>query len=88
MEEYVPGWNAPPCLKVKGLQGYLTYKKTVYRSTSLARKQCAGEPYLQENSRQGYLTYKKMDHRGTSLTRKRTLLGPYRRPVPRVLGGF
>ena len=24
---------------------------------------------------------------GTSLTRKRTPLGPYRRPVPRVLGG-
>ena len=26
-------------------------------------------------------------YRGTSLTRKRTPLGPYRRPVPRVLGG-
>jgi len=25
--------------------------------------------------------------RGTSLTRKRTSLGPYRRPMPRVLGG-
>jgi len=25
--------------------------------------------------------------RGISLTRKRTLLGPYRRPMPRVLGG-
>ena len=24
---------------------------------------------------------------GTSLTRKRTPLGPYRRPMPRVLGG-
>ena len=27
-------------------------------------------------------------NRGTSLIRKRTPLGPYRRPVPRVLGGF
>ena len=27
------------------------------------------------------------DYRGTSLTRKRTSLGPYRRPMPRVLGG-
>ena len=27
------------------------------------------------------------EYRGTSLTRKRTLLGPYRRPMPRVLGG-
>ena len=26
-------------------------------------------------------------YRVTSLTRKRTPLGPYRRPVPRVLGG-
>ena len=26
-------------------------------------------------------------HRGTSLKRKRTPLGPYRRPMPRVLGG-
>ena len=25
--------------------------------------------------------------RGTSLKRKRTALGPYRRPMPRVLGG-
>ena len=27
-------------------------------------------------------------YRGTSLIRKRTSLGPYRRPLPRVLGGF
>ena len=26
-------------------------------------------------------------YRGNPLTRKRTLLGPYRRPMPRVLGG-
>ena len=26
-------------------------------------------------------------YRGNSLTRKRTPLGPYRRPMPRVLGG-
>ena len=26
-------------------------------------------------------------YRGTSLTRKRTPLGPYHRPMPRVLGG-
>ena len=26
-------------------------------------------------------------YRGTSLTKKRTLLGPYRRHMPRVLGG-
>ena len=26
-------------------------------------------------------------YRGTSLERKRTPLGPYRRPMPRVLGG-
>jgi len=26
-------------------------------------------------------------YRGTSLTRKRNPLGPYRRPLPRVLGG-
>jgi len=26
-------------------------------------------------------------YRGTSLTKKRTPLGPYRRPMPRVLGG-
>ena len=26
-------------------------------------------------------------YRGTSLTRKCTSLGPYRRPIPRVLGG-
>ena len=26
-------------------------------------------------------------YRGTSLSRKRTTLGPYRRPLPRVLGG-
>ena len=26
-------------------------------------------------------------YRGTSPIRKRTLLGPYRRPMPRVLGG-
>ena len=26
-------------------------------------------------------------HRGTSLTRNRTPLGPYRSPMPRVLGG-
>ena len=30
----------------------------------------------------------KLTYRGTSLTRKRTLLGPYRRPMPRVLGGI
>ena len=28
-----------------------------------------------------------INYRGTSLTRKRTPLGPYRRPMPRVLGG-
>ena len=28
-----------------------------------------------------------LHHRGTSLTKKSTLLGPYRRPMPRVLGG-
>ena len=27
-----------------------------------------------------------LGYRGTSLIRKRTLLGPYRRPMPRVLG--
>ena len=27
------------------------------------------------------------EYRGTALTRKRTPLGPYRRPMPRVLGG-
>ena len=27
-------------------------------------------------------------YKGTSLTRKRTPLGPYRRPMPRVLGGW
>ena len=27
-------------------------------------------------------------YRGTSLTRKRTPLGPYRRPMPRILGGL
>ena len=27
-------------------------------------------------------------YRGTSLIRNRLLLGPYRRPVPRVLGGW
>ena len=27
-------------------------------------------------------------YRGTSLIRKRISLGPYRRPMPRVLGGF
>ena len=26
-------------------------------------------------------------YRGTSLVRKRTPLGPYRRPIPKVLGG-
>ena len=26
-------------------------------------------------------------YRGSSLTRKRTSLGPYRRPMPRALGG-
>jgi hypothetical protein len=26
-------------------------------------------------------------YRGTSLTKKRTHLGPYRRPMPRVIGG-
>ena len=29
----------------------------------------------------------KLRYRGTSLIRKRTPLGPYRRPMPRVLGG-
>ena len=28
-----------------------------------------------------------LEYRGTSLTRKRTPLGPYREPMPRVLGG-
>jgi hypothetical protein len=28
-----------------------------------------------------------MVYKGTSLTRKRAPLGPYRRPMPRVLGG-
>ena len=28
-----------------------------------------------------------LTYRGSSLTRKRTPLGPYRRPMPRVLGG-
>ena len=32
-------------------------------------------------------THACMDHRGTSLTRKLTPLGPYRRPMPRVLEG-
>ena len=45
---------------------------------------------------QGYLTHKKRGtslirtfflYRGTSLTRKRSTLGPYRKPMPRVLGG-
>ena len=31
--------------------------------------------------------FKLPTQRGTSLTRKRTPLGPYRRPMPRVLGG-
>ena len=44
-----------------------------------------GVPHSQENA-QGCLTFTKT-HRGTSLTRKRTPLGPYRRPVPRVLWG-
>ena len=42
----------------------------------LAHRKTTGEPRIQKN---GY--------RGTSLARKRTLLGPYRRPMPRVLGG-
>ena len=32
-------------------------------------------------------TYELRTYRGTSLIRKRTTLGPYRRPMPRVLGG-
>ena len=33
------------------------------------------------------LKYLRLPYRGTSLTRKCTPLGPYRRPMPRVLGG-
>ena len=32
--------------------------------------------------------FKTLLYRGTSLIRKRTLLGPYRRPMLRVLRGF
>ena len=38
--------------------------------------------------RKAFIDSKKADmYRGTSLIRKRTPLGPYRRPMPRVLGG-
>ena len=33
------------------------------------------------------LAHRTVDYRGTSFTGKRTSLGPYRRPMPRVLGG-
>ena len=37
---------------------------------------------------QGIFQSLKVHYRGTQLTRKRTPLGPYRRPMPRVIGGF
>ena len=55
-----------------------------YRGTSLIQDR--PPPRTQSLRVQGHLTH--VRYRGTSLIRKRTPLGPYRRPMPRVLGGF
>ena len=51
-------------------------------ATILHRKSKAPETKYQRPETRDQRSY-----RGTSLTRKRFLLGPYRRPTPRVLGG-
>ena len=45
--------------------------------------------FMRANHQNQVLHIKQSDpvYRGTSLTRKRTPLRPYRRPMPRVLGG-
>ena len=45
------------------------------------------EPLSRNNSSLGLVNLEGWWYKGTSLIRKRTTLGPYRRPVPRVLGG-
>ena len=43
---------------------------------------------LKDESQGRQLSDAEVDYRGTSLTRERTPLGPYRRPLPRVLAGW
>ena len=45
------------------------------------------ESLSRKNSSLGLVNLEGWWYKGTSLIRKRTTLGPYRRPVPRVLGG-
>jgi hypothetical protein len=45
-------------------------------------------PKMESTIEVGREPYDEICYRGTSPKRKRTPLGPYRRPMPRVLGGF
>ena len=61
---------------------------TVYRGTSLIRIRVRRAlPDAGGVLPLGFTGEPPREYRGTSLTRKRTLLGPYRGPMPRVLGG-
>ena len=60
------------------VQGLLTNKDT-HRHLKFKARTLSRYSSLRLKHSQAY--------RGTSLTRKRTPLGPYRRPMPRVLGG-
>ena len=54
-------------------------------ATFFAKETC-GMSFLCSRRMQSHLSC--VQYRGTSRTRKRTPLGPYRRPMPRVLGGW
>ena len=47
---------------------------------------CAFHLRVRNESWEGHASKEEMLYRGTSSIRKRTPLGPYRRPMPRVLG--
>ena len=81
--------------RVRGLQGYLAHEKPPtpqdhHRALGVGlllgfkgeRFRMSAVPLYRGCGKAAFTTY-----RVTSLTRKRTPLGPYRRPMPRVLGG-
>ena len=84
------------------LQGYLAHNHTLARRSvdrRLVPSVPASPPFLPERlyvtqfgTCRGRISSVVLSHvflyRGTSITGKRTPLGPYRRPIPRVLGGF
>ena len=91
----------PPRKYVQRVHTFQKHKTTTIASSSLYKLKIYAAPpdhfltlhhispaYILPSLARPPAIHPRVSYKGTSLTGKRNPLGPYRRPVPRVLGGW